>query len=313
MSRSRTRGAVLAAAAALAALLTACGTAVPPDEGATDRPGAVGAARRAGAVRVVAVGDIACAPGSRVTASTCRQGATARLAASLSPYRALVLGDLQYQSGRLAAFQTSYDPTWGRLRSVTLPVPGNHEYVARGAAGYYTYFADRQPGPPGWYARNLGTWRAYFLNSNCGEVDCAAEAGWLAHDLSAHPRRCSLVVTHHPRWSSGEHGNNPAVARFYRVAYRHHVELILSGHDHHYERFVPKRPDGTRARRGVVQFVSGTGGKSFYPANHVVRGSAHRVSRHFGVLQLTLGSGRYAWAWKGIGGATRDAGSRSCT
>ncbi|GAA1920862.1 metallophosphoesterase family protein [Nocardioides marmoribigeumensis] len=289
--------------------LSACGVA---EQSRPDAATQV-SARRATAVRVVAVGDIACAPGSAVTRTTCRQGATARLAERLSPRRVLALGDLQYQSGGLAAFRTAYDGSWGRLRSITHPVPGNHEYVTRGAAGYYTYFADRQPGPPGWYVRDLGTWRAYFLNSNCDKVDCSAEATWLARDLAAHPRRCSLVVTHHPRWSSGEHGSNRSVARFYRVAYDHHVELMLSGHDHHYERFVPKRPDGTRSARGVVQFVSGTGGKSFYPADHVVRGSAYRISHRFGVLQLSLGSGRYAWSWKGIGGATRDSGSRSCT
>ena len=301
----------LLAATVLPVLLTACSGSAPssPDPTA-DLAGS--AARATGPVKVVAVGDIACPPGTPVTATTCHHADTARLAADLSPGVVLGLGDLQYESGSLAAFRNAYDPTWGRLLGRTLPVPGNHEYRTAGATGYYTYFADRQPGAPGWYARNVGTWRAYLLNSNCDKVDCAAQAQWLAADLDAHPRRCSLVVTHHPRWSSGEHGSNAFVSRFYRIAYNHHVDVMLSGHDHHYERFVPKRPDGTRSARGVVQFVSGTGGKSFYPANDVVAGSAYRLAKRFGVLSLSLRSGSYAWAWKGIGGATRDAGSRDC-
>ncbi len=298
---------VLVAALATVLSVASCGSL--PDDSSRPSP----AARSTGPVHVVAVGDIACPPGQRVTATTCRQGATAWLTRRLDPDAVLALGDLQYDKGSLAGFRGSYDATWGSLRPRTLPVPGNHEYYTGGAAGYYTYFARRQPGAPGYYVRTLGTWRAYFLNSNCDRVDCAAEATWLDRDLAAHPRRCSLVVSHHPRWSSGEHGSNPFVRRFYRIAFDHHVELMLSGHDHHYERFVPKRPDGTRAPRGVVQFVSGTGGKSFYPADDVVAGSAHRIARHFGVLSLSLRTGSYAWAWKGIGGATRDAGSRECT
>jgi alkaline phosphatase len=294
-------------AAVLAAGLASCGTS--PTESVPDRT----SARAGGSVRVVAVGDIACPPGAKATATSCRQAATARLARRIGPAAVLALGDLQYQSGGLAGFEASYDASWGSLRSRTLPVPGNHEYETRGAAGYYTYFAQQQPGAPGWYVRGLGRWRAYLLNSNCGAVDCAAEARWLTRDLKAHPRRCSLIVTHHPRWSSGEHGNNPAMGRFFRIAFDHHVELFLSGHDHDYERFRPKRPDGSRAPRGVVQLVAGTGGRSFYPIHHRVAGSAYHATRRFGVLQLTLADGRYSWVWKGIGGARLDAGSRTCT
>jgi hypothetical protein len=310
--RSRDPRRALAVVAVLGAALAGCGTWAEDDDSST-RSGTPLRAAVTSPARVVAVGDIACAPGEPVTATTCRQAATARLASNLEPDAVLALGDLQYPKGSLSDFQQSYDASWGTLRSRTWPVPGNHEYYTPGASGYYTYFADRQPGAPGYYARTLGTWRAYFLNSNCDRIDCAAEADWLARDLAAHPRRCSLVVTHHPRWSSGEHGNSTSVARFYRIAFNHHVELLLSGHDHHYERFVPKRPDGTRAPRGVVQFVSGTGGKSFYPANDVVAGSAYRIANRFGVLALSLRKGSYTWAWKGIGGATRDAGARDCT
>src|SRR5689334_15860136 len=101
-----------------------------------------------GTLRVVAVGDIACAPGAAVTAKECQQWATARLAASLKPGLVLTLGDHQYDAGSPQEFY-SYSDTWGMLRSITRPAIGNHEYVTRGASGFFEYFKGRTPGPPG--------------------------------------------------------------------------------------------------------------------------------------------------------------------
>jgi len=167
---------------------------------------------------VVAVGDIACAPGSRITRKTCRQAATARQARGYQPQLALVLGDNQYESGRLRAYRRTYHRTWGRLKSITKPVPGNHEYLTNGAAGYFRYFRDQQPGRPGYYVVKLGRWRVYALNSNCSEIDCTREARWLDRKMERHPRECTAIVMHHPRYSSGEHGDNAEVRRFWRVA-----------------------------------------------------------------------------------------------
>src|SRR5690349_20051104 len=127
---------------------------------------------------VVAAGDIACAPGKVVTASSCQQAATARLAATLHPRYVLTLGDQQYEDGALGAYQGSYAQAWGRFNRISRPVPGNHDYHQGGAAGYFAYF-QRVTSPPGYYAFNVGRWRIYALNSNCSDVDCGAEAAWL--------------------------------------------------------------------------------------------------------------------------------------
>ena len=64
----------------------------------------------------------------------------------------LALGDTQYEDGTLAQFQGSYDPSWGRVKSITRPVIGNHEYrLDSGGSGYFDYFngvgiADRAGG-----------------------------------------------------------------------------------------------------------------------------------------------------------------------
>jgi len=264
-----------------------------------------------GSVKVVAVGDIACPPGSRVTPTTCKQAATARLAQQVDPRWVIALGDLQYPTGRLADFQASYDVSWGALKARTKPVPGNHEYYTAGAKGYYSYFGRR---PPGYSATDIGSWRVYLLNSNCDRIDCARERAWLRADLETHPHACSAIVMHHPRYSSGaEHGSNPAMAGFWRIADDHGVDLALAGHDHDYERFHRMDAYGHRTSTGIVGFVSGTGGKSLYGLGTRVPGSAYFQSSRFGVLVLWLGDGGFAWRYRTVDGVVRDAGDASCS
>jgi acid phosphatase type 7 len=302
-------------------LLLATGCSVGADDGAgqaVDRAARVAASAAyefdaAAPLRVVAVGDIACPPGSRVTRTTCRHSATAALARRLDPELVLTLGDNQYQEGTLAQFRGSYAPTWGTLLSRTRPAPGNHEYRDRGARGYYTYFGDRQPGPPGYYRVRANNWQVFVLNSNCDRVDCAAQASWLSREMTANPSRCSAIVLHHPRYSSGEHGNHLFVRRLWAVAYAHHNDVVLSGHDHDYERF---RPMDNRGRvdltRGMVEFVSGAGGKSLYSLDRRKTGSVYFQARAHGVLYLDLQDTRYSWAFRNIYGNRMDAGSRPC-
>jgi hypothetical protein len=77
------------------------------------------------------------------------------------------LGDNQYETGSLADFQSSYDPTWGRVKGITHPVPGNHEYLTSGAAGYFSYFGAAAGDPTkGYYSFDLGSWHIIALNSN---------------------------------------------------------------------------------------------------------------------------------------------------
>jgi len=305
----RALGAVIAAT--LLAFLPCCAASIP--QATTYGEPAVRAAPTIPphAVKVVAVGDIACAPGDPVTARTCRQAATALLARQIDPKVVLALGDEQYRTGRLADFEASYDASWGQLLARTKPVPGNHEYYTAGAGGYYAYFGRQAPG---YGATMVGSWRVYLLNSNCDHVDCGRERAWLRADLEAHPTACSAIALHHPRYSSGdEHGSDPAMAGFWRIADNHGVDLALAGHDHDYERFVRMDADGHRSPTGIMSFVSGTGGRSLYGRGAPAPGSAYFQSARFGVLVLWLGDGGFAWRYRTIDGVVRDAGDASCS
>jgi hypothetical protein len=92
------------------------------------------------------------------------------------------------------------------------------------------------------------------------------------------------------------------------------AEIVLSGHEHIYERFAPQKADGTAdAVRGVRQFVIGTGGHELNPLGAPLPNSEFRINSSWGVLRLTLGPGNYSWQFLPVGGgAPIDAGTGTC-
>jgi 3',5'-cyclic AMP phosphodiesterase CpdA len=268
--------------------------------------------------RLVAVGDIACPPGGAVTATTCQQAATYSLAARLKPDHVLVLGDNQYNSGTLADYQASYALTWGKLKSKTFPVPGNHEYYTAGATGYYDYFGSAAGSrTQGWHSSTYGGWRVLGLNSNCSYVGgCqtgSAQEKWLRSNLyNNRSKKCTLALWHHPRFSSGEHGDNPEMADLWETLQDYDAEFVLAGHDHAYERFLPMNSDGTGGGSDTMpSWVVGGGGKSLYPIAHSRPNSAG-YSLSFGVLKLDLYSKGYKWRYYPASGGSTDNGTGYC-
>ena len=157
-----------------------------------------------------------------------------------------------------------------------------------------------------------------MLNSNCEVVGCATggtQERWLREDMGLHPARCTLAVWHHPRWSSGTtHGPTPAVAPLYTALHEAGVDVVLSGHEHNYERFGRLDPAGQPdPARGIRQFVVGTGGRSHYTLGPPAPGSEARNDNTFGVLALTLRVDSYQWQFVPEAGKTfTDAGSGNC-
>ena len=208
---------------------------------------------------LVAVGDIAQCPGNAAITAALVDGLPGTIAA---------LGDTVYENGTPEEYATCYEPTWGRHKARTRPAVGNHEYRTPGASGYFSYFgaAAGEPGK-GYYSYTLGAWHVVALNTNCAEIGgCepgSAQERWLRADLAAHPARCTVAYMHHPAFSSGNtHGGSPSVRPLLRALQDEGVELILSGHDHDYERFAPQTVEGAANPAGVRQFVVGTGGAS---------------------------------------------------
>ena len=242
------------------------------------------------------------------------QRRTARLVLSIDPTAALTLGDNQYPDGELADFEASYDPTWGRFKSNTRPVPGNHDYHTQGADGYFDYFGRRaHRGNGGYYSFDLGAWHLVAVNSGPGSIS-DAQLDWIQRDLRRSDATCELAYWHHPRWSSGtNHGSDEEMADLWRVLYRQGVDVVLNGHEHNYERFALLSPSGRRApRTGIREFVVGTGGADSYPFGDPIRGSQKRVADVFGLLRMTLHNDGYAWAFVRVNGRVRDHGRHGC-
>jgi hypothetical protein len=258
---------------------------------------------------IVAAGDIACAPNDpgfnqgKGTENRCQMQATADLVAQARPVAVLPLGDNQYERGELENFRASYQPTWGKFDAISRPVPGNHEYYDKShkAAGYYEYFGELAGDPQkGYYSYDLGKWHLVALNSNCEYIGgCqtgSAQQQWLKQDLAKHPQTCTLAYWHHPRYSSGVHGNNDSMTDIWQTLYDAGADVVLSGHDHLYERFAPQTANAQAdPDKGLRQFVIGTGGKSLYPFKQLRANSEVRAEGVYGVLKLGLKPNSYTW------------------
>ena len=237
------------------------------------------------------------------------------------PGTILGLGDNAYQTGSLQEFNDCYGPTWGRHKDRVYPVPGNHEYLTGGAEGYFTYFGDRatplEPGCrkecKGYYSFDLGAWHIVALNSEIDNNPGSEQDLWLRADLAAHPNVCTLAYWHKPRWSSGDHGSG-ASAPLFQAVYDYGVDVVLSGHDHDYERFAPQSPQGVlEYDRGVRQFVVGTGGDTHRGWESSAPNSEVKDPDTWGVLKLTLHPTSYDWEFIPIAGQTfTDKGSANC-
>jgi 3',5'-cyclic AMP phosphodiesterase CpdA len=178
-----------------------------------------------------------------------------------------------------------------------------------GATPYFEYFgASAGPVGRGYYSFDLGTWHIVSLNSN---TNMASQALWLQNDLEASRKRCTLAYWHHPLYSSGSHGQTLAVRDLWRVLYRSYADVVLSAHEHVYERFAPQDHEGQMDPvRGLRQFTVGTGGATLHAFQTTLPNSEVRIAA-FGVLKLTLGVDGYEWEFISVSGPT-DSGSGRC-
>ena len=303
---------------------------------ATSAPSpAVAAAPASGSdPQIAAAGDIACSPadgnfnGGAGTATNCRQMATSDLLTGGGLAAVLPLGDMQYECDTPAALAASYDPSWGRVKAISHPVPGNHEYMGSSRPGctdsanaYYSYFGAAAGDPSrGYYSYDLGSWHVIALNTNlgCYTISCAAgspQEQWLQADLAAHPSACTLAYFHEPLFASGtgEDTGTTAVRPFWDDLRAAGADVILNGHVHVYERFAPQSPAGAADPDGIREFIVGTGGKSHYTFGPALPNSEVRSAAAFGVLRMTLHPDGYEWQFMPAAGSIlSDSGQAAC-
>jgi hypothetical protein len=229
------------------------------------------------------------------------------------------LGDNVYENGTAAEFASCYDPTWGRHKARTRPVSGNHDYQTADAAGYFGYFGAAAGDPTkGYYSYDLGAhWHVVVLNSECLAVGgCQASSPqevWLRQDLAANAGRNVVAMWHKPRFSSGPHGDTTEMAAIWQALYDFGADVVLAGHDHHYERFAPQDPAAQLdPAYGIRSFVVGTGGTDLRPVGIAGPNSEALDDATWGVLKLTLHQSSYDWQFIPVAGqAFTDSGTDS--
>lgn len=274
--------------------------------------------------RVVMAGDISCNYSRRVSAGEgplgqeCGDAWTSSLTETLNPDAFVALGDIQYEDASIADFTTFFDPTWKLLQSRTYPVRGNHEYITPGAAGYVQYFGRASAG---YWSADMGGWRLFAVDSWClGQLyaGCSAtspQATWLAAQLDAAQAegKCAAVVMHHPPYSSGRLGTATAVP-LWKTAVEHGADVMVTAHDHLYERFGRLGPDGQPSKDGMPLFISGLGGAQSTPFSATpAAGSEFRHNDVHGVTEFTFSPGMFTWRFiSAQDSTTLDSGSDTC-
>jgi hypothetical protein len=271
-----------------------------------------------GALHVAAVGDIQ--PPSQSSNSDAT-GAEAAKADFI-----LGLGDYQYPSGSMADYNRYFDKSWGRNVPKMYPVlaPTHDQewraadplrYFLGGGQQRFTSPIGLQPMTP--YSFDKGGWHFIALPDACyrvGGCDGGALTTWLKADLSLHPAKCTIAYWHQPYFTStADHPPFEDIRPWVDILGAHHVDLILTGHNHDYERFAPQDTARKADPKGMQAFVVGTGGIGFYKFRNTAANSAARNDNTYGVLQLALSANAYSWEFVPVAGGTfRDSGSMGC-
>lgn len=279
-----------------------------------------------GAVVMIGTGDIAVCgnDGDEGTASIVDSVVKADSALNVETV-VFTIGDNVYPGGSAPDFARCFGSSWGnRQKSIMKsirPAPGNHDYRTPGAAAYYEYFGERAgPRGRGYYSYDVGEWHVVSLNSEIAAsprtpVAAREQEAWLRTDLLENPAACTLVYFHRPLFSSGDHGADRKMRPLWDIMFELGVDIVLGGHDHNYERFLPQTPAGVAdSVRGIEQIVVGTGGAGLRGIRkRLAPNSAATVRGYFGVLKLNLGTGEYRRAFIDTSGRIWDSGGRRCS
>ncbi len=241
----------------------------------------------------------------------------ANMIAASNPNLFLYLGDV-YLDGTIAEFYNWYGPgnySYSQLRSITNPTIGNHEYIGSSAAGYFDYWDN----VPDYYSFDAGGWHFVSLNSNRSHIGVdinSAQYAWLEQDLAANASSCTIVYYHHPLFNIGPEGFETAMSDIWALMAQNGVSIVLNGHDHDYQRWVPLDGSGNPSPTGITEFVAGGGGHGL----QTVTDSDSRVAfwddtnpQAFGFLELALNASGASFEYINSSGVTLDSGVIPCS
>jgi predicted phosphodiesterase len=140
-----------------------------------------------------------------------------------------------------------------------MPLVGNHDVSGRDYFRQYFLHA-LWSNNEHYFVRDWGNLRIVGVDSGIECREGCSQYYFAERALAEGARRGQLMVMamHYPPYSSGEHGSNADVqGPISSLARRHGVELVLTGHDHNYER--------TEPIEGTTYVVTGSSGAPIRP------------------------------------------------
>ncbi|EMD23126.1 discoidin domain-containing protein [Amycolatopsis azurea] len=261
---------------------------------------------------LAASGDIA--EQCTASSSSCIHPKTANLVGQMNPAAVITMGDNQYDDAHIEDFTKYFDKTWGKYKNIMHPIPGNHETYDDTPLGAYKKYFGKIATPNGktYYSWEMGNWHFVAIDSTEFSPGLAANAvsdeqlNWIKQDLKNNTKPCVAAYYHHPRYTSGDHGDNDKMATLWETMVQNKVDLVLNGHDHHYERFYPQNADGDKDPAGPVQIIGGGGGATLYPVKTEHPATAKAIST-YGVLKLNMSDNAFSTQLIGLDGKTIDS------
>jgi hypothetical protein len=244
------------------------------------------------------------------------------LISNWNPNMFLYLGDV-YNDGTPTEFHNWYGTgtnRYSRFNAITNPAIGNHEYFHVGggqyeAPGYFDYWDN----VPHYYSFDAGGWHMISLDSTSQYNQTAPgtpQYDWLMQDLDANTATCTIVYFHHPLYNVGTEGEATRMSQIWALLADHGVDIVLTAHDHDYQRWHPLNGQGELDPNGITEFVIGTGGhgiQDFIKTDNRMAVGFDTPPSAFGALRMELNQDGAAFQFTNIQGSILDSGSIPCS
>ncbi len=237
------------------------------------------------------------------------------MAKSWNPNLFMYLGDV-YLNGSVGDFYNWYgqpNTFFGRLKAVSNPTIGNHEYQTGTPAPYVDYWNN----VPHYYSYNAAGWHFISLD-NTSEFNqystTSAQYQWLVQDLNANTSPCTMVYFHRPIYGASWTGGAPELASWWNLFAQHGVKIALAGHEHDYQRWKPLDGSGNPSPTGVTEFVAGTGGMGIDPISRADSRLAVGLGNadDYGAFRLEISGQGATYKFAQVGGNVLDQGTIPC-
>jgi tartrate-resistant acid phosphatase type 5 len=217
--------------------------------------------------------------------------AVARWVLSQNPDVVITTGDNNYPNGEAETIDANIGQFYGSLIcpyrgrygpgsevNRFFPALGNHDWITRQAKPYLDYFT--LPHNERYYDVVLGNVHLFVVDSDEQEPDGitadSVQARWFKARVKASSAPFKVFTFHHPPFSTGSHGSTPEMRwPFHEWG----VDVVLTGHDHHYER---------SEHEGVIHVVNGLGGRSIYPIQERKQNENVAFNSQFGAQLLEV-------------------------